>query len=173
MVNQNSAIVKGRLVHLPFNTVEQKERKKRLQKISKMNSSNYNRKTFDFKIFTSVRDILDYLGLLSYLHIFSDNRISHTADFYLLDEFKLKKLLVPVQVRKLILRYIVFYNKQANKRHKKNYQNSSLSRVDTTTLIRQTHERIAKSPKTAVFSPESTMNDCVDIRDPRSKFPKN
>ena len=62
-------------------------------------------------MFTSIRDILDYLGLLSYLHIFTDNRISAVSDFYLLDEFKLKKLLVPVQVRKLILRYTYFYNK--------------------------------------------------------------
>jgi hypothetical protein len=73
------------------------------------------RNKFEFKVFTSIKDILVYLGLPNYLHLFTDNKLSAVSDFYNLDDFKLKKLLMPKPIRNQILRYTEFFNKKLKK----------------------------------------------------------
>ena len=76
------------------------------------------RKKFEFKIFTTIKEILEYLNITSYLHMFTDSKMTSVSEFYSLDEFKLKKMLMPKQIRTLILKYIVFFNKKVRKERK-------------------------------------------------------
>lgn len=88
-----------------------------------------NKRKFQFKVFTSIKEILDYLGIANYLHLFVDNKLSAVIDFYNIDEFRLKRMLMPVAVRNLILRYTQFYNKEVRKRAKSRRNGESKSSV--------------------------------------------
>lgn len=76
------------------------------------------KKKFDFKVFTNIRDILEYLNISSYMHMFTDHKMSSVSEFYSMDEFKLKKMLMPKQIRNQILRYTHFYSKRVRKEQK-------------------------------------------------------
>ena len=41
---------------------------------------------FEFKAFKDLREMLTYLNLASYSHLFSDKGMTHFTDFYLLSE---------------------------------------------------------------------------------------
>jgi hypothetical protein len=69
------------------------------------------KKDFKFKVFTSIREILEYLRVSSVAFLFDDHGVKNTAEFYALDELALKKMLVPAAARKAILAYSKFYNK--------------------------------------------------------------
>ena len=69
------------------------------------------KKDFKFKVFTSIREILEYLRVSSVAFLFDDHGVKNTSEFYALDELALKKMLVPAAARKAILAYSKFYNK--------------------------------------------------------------
>ena len=94
--NYASKVVRGKLVKYPMNTIQVTNR---WRFNSLVKPKVQMKKRFEFKVFTNVRDILDYLGLISYLHLFNDNKLSAVSEFYHLDEFALKKILVPHPVR--------------------------------------------------------------------------
>lgn len=60
----------------------------------------------------NVRDVLFDLGIQNYSHTFTDKGITNIVDFCALDQEKLKSFLLPSKVRKIILLFIKFYNKQ-------------------------------------------------------------
>ena len=91
-----------------------KKTRKRYNSMAKPNV--LNRRKFEFIVFTSIKDILEYLGIANCMHLFVDNKLSAVIDFYKIDEFKLKRMLMPVAVRNLILRYTQFYNKEVRRR---------------------------------------------------------
>lgn len=66
---------------------------------------------FKYKSFKDLRELLAYLNLQSYAHLFSDKGLTHFSDFYLLNDNALRQLLLPKPARKLVLAYQKFYRK--------------------------------------------------------------
>ena len=64
-----------------------------------------NPKDYVYKQFKNLREILEYLSLKSYAHIFWDKDIKTVTDFCMLTDESMKRLLVPQQARTIILSY--------------------------------------------------------------------
>ena len=68
-------------------------------KTNMLNEFTIPTKNFEFKPFKDIRELLSYLNLSTYVHLFSDKGLTHFTDFYLLTEEILKKILVPKAAR--------------------------------------------------------------------------
>ena len=64
-----------------------------------------NPKDYVYKQFKNLREILEYLCLKSWAHIFWDRGLKTVTDFCMLTEQQMKRLLVPQQARTIILSY--------------------------------------------------------------------
>ena len=68
-------------------------------------------KDFKFRVFSSIREILEYLRVSGVAFLFDDHGFRSTAEFWALEESVLKKMLVPAAARKVILAYSRFHNR--------------------------------------------------------------
>lgn len=100
-------VVRGKLVSKAFQSV-------RTHRVVRSNSVAYKQKSLKAlkkKTYMNVRDVLFDLGIQQYSHFFTDKGITNIVDLCAQDEEKLKTLLLPVKIRKIVLLFIKFYLK--------------------------------------------------------------
>lgn len=64
-----------------------------------------NNVTIEFKLFESVFEVLEHLGLKKLNYIFQDKGYIEANSLIYVDDFKMRQMLIPAPCRRAILRY--------------------------------------------------------------------